>query len=307
MQEKVSNIFNLRYVFNEDKNIFMLENGVVFTRQEFNNGKATQQQMQERLEAGLTYDYEKFKETGELVLKNASSSKTMWSMIIMLAFTVIISMYISTLHTATYLADYVDIISSWLMSASVTVYNSTAFEISVIFSKEKRYIIASTFMILWIMVTVFSMVTTVSVFYDMYNFNEAAIVEENKDINSAVAELEMLKTKENDLRSSIDFKKKDIIYRQENYYSTIDVRKELNSLEEELQKNLTEQQVILANTPQATNADTIKVKESLFTFLGRLIGIEGGIFEFIMSTLAAIFVNIISPLSFTALIELKKR
>lgn len=306
MQEKVSNIFNLRYVFNEDKNIFMLENGVVFTRQEFNTGKATHKQMQERLEAGLTYDYEKFKEAGELVLKNASSSKTLWSMIIMLAFTVIISMYISTLHTATYLTDYVDVISSWLMSASVTVYNSTAFEISVIFSKEKRYIIASTFMILWIMVTVFSMVTTVSVFFDMYNFNEAEIVEENKDIHSAVAELEMLKTKENDLRSAIDFKKADITYRQENDYSTIEVRKELNALEEELQKNLTEQQVILANTPQATDKDAIKVKESLFTFLGRLIGIEGGIFEFIMSTLAAIFVNIISPLSFTALIELKK-
>lgn len=306
MQEKISNIFNLRYVFNEDKNIFMLENGVVFTRQEFNDSKATPEQMQERLKAGLTYDYEKFKETGELVLKNASSSKTLWSMIIMLAFTVVISMYISTLHTATYLTDYVDIVSSWLMSASVTVYNSTAFEISVIFSKEKRYIMSSTFMILWIMVTVFSMVTTVSVFFDMYNFNEAEIGEENKYIHSAVAELEMLKTKESDLRSAIDFKKADIIYRQENDYSTIEVRKELNALEEELQKNLTEQQVILANTPQATNEDTVKVKESLFTFLGRLIGIEGGIFEFIMSTLAAIFVNIISPLSFTALIELKK-
>lgn len=306
MQEKISNIFNLRYVFNEDKNIFMLENGVVFTRQEFNDSKATPEQMQERLKAGLTYDYEKFKETGELVLKNTSSTKTLRSMIIMLAFTVVISMYISTLHTATYLTDYVDVISSWLMSASVTVYNSTAFEISVIFSKEKRYIIASTFMILWIMVTVFSMVTTVSVFFDMYNFNEAEIGEENKYIHSAVAELEMLKTKESDLRSAIDFKKADIIYRQENDYSTIEVRKELNALEEELQKNLTEQQVILANTPQATNEDAVKVKESLFTFLGRLIGIEGGIFEFIMSTLAAIFVNIISPLSFTALIELKK-
>lgn len=306
MQEKISNIFNLRYVFNEDKNIFMLENGVVFTRKEFNDSKATPEQMQERLKAGLTYDYEKFKETGELVLKNASSSKTLWSMIIMLAFTVVISMYISTLHTATYLTDYVDIVSSWLMSASVTVYNSTAFEISVIFSKEKRYIMSSTFMILWIMVTVFSMVTTVSVFFDMYNFNEAEIGEENKYIHAAVAELEMLKTKESDLRSAIDFKKADIIYRQENDYSTIEVRKELNALEEELQKNLTEQQVILANTPQATNEYTVKVKESLFTFLGRLIGIEGGIFEFIMSTLAAIFVNIISPLSFTALIELKK-
>lgn len=306
MQEKISNIFNLRYVFNEDKNIFMLENGVVFTRQEFNDSKATPEQMQERLKAGLTYDYEKFKETGELVLKNTSSTKTLRSMIIMLAFTVIISMYISTLHTATYLTDYVDIVSSWLMSASVTVYNSTAFEISVIFSKEKRYIMSSTFMILWIMVTVFSMVTTVSVFFDMYNFNEAEIGEENKYIHAAVAELEMLKTKESDLRSAIDFKKADIIYRQENDYSTIEVRKELNALEEELQKNLTEQQVILANTPQATNEDTVKVKESLFTFLGRLIGIEGGIFEFIMSTLAAIFVNIISPLSFTALIELKK-
>ena len=35
--------------------------------------------------------------------------------------------------------------------------------------------------------------------------------------------------------------------------------------------------------------------------------LEGGILEFIMSTLSAIFVNLISPLSLTAVIELRKK
>jgi hypothetical protein len=38
-----------------------------------------------------------------------------------------------------------------------------------------------------------------------------------------------------------------------------------------------------------------------------MIGLEGGILEFIMSTLSAIFINLIAPLSLTAVIELNKR
>ena len=57
----------------------------------------------------------------------------------LLGFTSLISGYISTLHTATYLYDYVDMISAWLMSASVTAYNATAFEVSVIFKSKRRF------------------------------------------------------------------------------------------------------------------------------------------------------------------------
>lgn len=225
--------------------------------------------------------------------------------VVLLGFTSIISGYISTLHTATYLYDYVDIFSSWLMSASVTAYNSTAFEVSVLFHRNKRNFIAFVFMCLWCMVTLFSMATTVSVFYDRFNFTETQIAEDNKELDSFKYSLELLQKKESDLRRAISLKEKDIAYRQEREFATTAVRVELNKLESDLQNNLSEQQKLLASKPEI-QLNVIQRKESLFTFLGRIIGLEGGILEFIMSTLSAIFVNLISPLSLSAVIELSK-
>ena len=224
----------------------------------------------------------------------------------LLGFTSLISGYISTLHTATYLYDYVDVFSAWFMSASVTAYNATAFEVSVIFKSKRRFGLAFVFITLWAMVTLFSMATTVSVFYDRFNFIETQIALENKQTDSNKFALELLQKKESDLRESIEFKKKDIEYRQEKDYATTAVRTELNELQEELQKNLSEQQQLLQETPEVTEKIT-KRKESLFAFLGRLMKIEGGVLEFIMSTLSAIFVNLISPLSLTAVTELLKK
>lgn len=224
----------------------------------------------------------------------------------LLGFTSLISGYISTLHTATYLYDYVDVFSAWLMSASVTAYNATAFEVSVIFKSKRRFGLAFVFITLWAMVTLFSMATTVSVFYDRFNFIETQTALENKQSDSNRLALELLQKKESDLRESIEFKKKDIEYRQEKDYATTAVRTELNELQEELQKNLSEQQQLLQETPEVTEK-AAKRKESLFAFLGRLMKIEGGVLEFIMSTLSAIFVNLIAPLSLTAVTELLKK
>ena len=223
----------------------------------------------------------------------------------LLGFTSLISGYISTLHTATYLYDYVDVFSAWLMSSSVTAYNATAFEVSVIFKSKRRFGLTFVFITLWSMVTLFSMATTVSVFYDRFNFTEAQIAQENKQSDSNKLALELLRTKEKDIREAIEFKKKDIEYRQEKDYATTAVRTELNNLQTKLQENLTEQENLLKETPEITEKVT-KRKESLFSFLGRLMHLEGGILEFIFSTMSAIFINLISPLSLTAVTELLK-
>ena len=242
----------------------------------------------------------------ELRIQNDNGGRTVTLICLLLLFTSLISGYISTLHTAIYLYDYVDKFSAWLMSASVTVYNTTAFEVSVIFKSKRRFGLTFVFIMLWAMVTLFSMVTTVSVFYDRFNFTETQIAEENKAIDSGKLAIQLLQKKESDLREAIDFKKKDIEYRQEHDYTTTAVRQELEKLQTGLQENLSEQQKVLSETPEVTQKVT-KRKESLFSFLGRLLHIEGGIMEFIMSTLSAVFVNLIAPLSLTAVTELIKK
>ena len=235
-----------------------------------------------------------------------SGSTAVAFIIALLAFTSLISGYISTLQTATYLYDYVDVISAWLMSSSVTAYNVTAFEVAVLFRQNKRYGLTFVFITLWVTVTVFSMATAVSVFYDRFNFNETEIAEDNRSIDSNKLSLQLLQKKEADIREAIAFKKKDIEYRQEREYATTAVRNELVKLEADLQENLTAQQELLAETPEVTQEVT-KKKERLFAFLGRMLKVDSGVFEFIMSTLSAIFVNLIAPLSLVAVAELKKK
>lgn len=225
---------------------------------------------------------------------------------LLLAFTSVISGYISTLQTATYLYDYVDVLSAWLMSASVTAYNVTAFEVAVLFKQNRRYGLTLVFITLWVTVTFFSMATAVSVFYDRFNFNESIIAEENKELDSNKLAIGMLQRKESDLREAISFKKKDIEYRQEHDYATTAVRLELEKLQAELQKNLSEQQSLLSDTPEAVQ-ETSKKKEKLFAFLGRLMHVDSGVFEFTMSTLSAVFVNLIAPMSLVAVAEIKKK
>ena len=334
LEEKISKNLGVPYIYLPDKRKFLCSNGVLFTMEEYKAGIDIKEEYEKRKKDDTLFDYTYAKSTGllrkkrklsndnaekkqdlktdntdlktKVTVKAEKSDKSVLVICLLLFFTSLVSMYISTLHTATYLFDYVDVFSAWLMSASVTAYNSTAFEVSVLFHTKKRNLIASIFMLLWILVTLFSMVTTISVFYDMFNFTESQIAEENKEIDANKLSLDLLQKKEKDLRDSIDFKKKDIEYRQGKEFSTNAVRQELNKLQEELQKNLSLQQKVLEETPIIAESN-INRKESLFSFLGRNLGIEGNIIEFIMSTLSAIFVNLIAPLSLTAVTELLKQ
>ena len=335
LEEKISKNLGVPYIYLPDKRKFLCSHGVLFTMEEYKAGIDIKEEYEKRKKDDTLFDYTYAKSTGllrkkrklsndnaekkqdlktdntvikteKVTVKAEKSDKSVLVICLLLFFTSLVSMYISTLHTATYLFDYVDVFSAWLMSASVTAYNSTAFEVSVLFHTKKRNLIASIFMLLWVLVTLFSMVTTISVFYDMFNFTESQIAEENREIDANKLSLDLLQKKEKDLRDSIDFKKKDIEYRQGKEFSTNAVRQELNKLQEELQKNLSLQQKVLEETPIIAESN-VNRKESLFSFLGRNLGIEGNIIEFIMSTLSAIFVNLIAPLSLTAVTELLKQ
>ena len=335
LEEKISKNLGVPYIYLPDKRKFLCSNGVLFTMEEYKAGIDIKEEYEKRKKDDTLFDYTYAKSTGllrkkrklsndnaekkqdlktdntvikaeKVTVKAEKSDKSVLVICLLLFFTSLVSMYISSLHTATYLFDYVDVFSAWLMSASVTAYNSTAFEVSVLFHTKKRNLIASIFMLLWVLVTLFSMVTTISVFYDMFNFTESQIAEENREIDANKLSLDLLQKKEKDLRDSIDFKKKDIEYRQGKEFSTNAVRQELNKLQEELQNNLSLQQKVLEETPIIAESN-VNRKESLFSFLGRNLGIEGNIIEFIMSTLSAIFVNLIAPLSLTAVTELLKQ
>lgn len=304
---------------------YLCRNGVLFTRAEVREhsedlGAWVNSEYDRRTLINELYDFDYAKDTGELrkrqmngVAADASdyvqtlkhpttdTAKSVVIMCIALALTSFGSMYISTVHTATYLFDYVDVISAWIMSAVITVYCSTAFEVVVLFRDRRRYLLSVIFAFLWVIVVTFSMITTVSIFYD--KFSERRIADSTEQVALSYAdsvELELLKSAEADLRDEIEFKKKDIEWRQANEYVTTAVRLELNELQVKLSENLNEQREV----SERAIAGVAEERETLFTFFGRLLGIESGIIEFIMSTLSAVFINLISPMSVTVVVSL---
>ena len=323
LKEYTSVHLGVPYVYLKDEKKYLCENGVVFTKEEYLKGIDLNAEYKKRSKNGGLYDYEFARKNGKLRLlekeeipakeepliekKPRPEGKEARSVVIMslaLMLTSFGSMYISTVHTATYLFDYTDKISSWLMSFVITVYCATAFEVVLLFFDRKRYVLSSVFAVLWLAVVTFSMATTVSVFYDRYNFNMVEAQSENKETDGARLTLEVLKEQEKALRESIEFKRKDIEYRQEREYATTAVRVELEGLQNKLQANLDKQMSVLSETPEAvkTEGEVIK-KESLFAFLGRQMRLDGGILEFIMSKLSAVFINLISPLSVSVVVS----
>ena len=323
LKEYTSRHLGVPYVYLKDEKKYLCENGVVFTKEEYLKGIDLNAEYNKRSKNGELYDYEFARKNGKLRLlekeeipakeepllkkKPRPEGKEAKSVIIMslaLMLTSFGSMYISTVHTATYLFDYTDKISSWLMSLVITVYCATAFEVVLLFFDRKRYVLSSVFAVLWLAVVTFSMATTISVFYDRYNFNVVEAQSENKETDSARLTLEVLKEQEKVLRESIEFKRKDIEYRQEREYATTAVRVELEGLQNKLQANLDKQMSVLSETPEAVKTEgEVRKKESLFAFLGRQMKLDGGILEFIMSTLSAVFINLISPLSVSVVVS----
>lgn len=117
--------------------------------------------------------------------------------------------------------------------------------------------------------------------------------------------LASLRSAETALRADIEFKRRDIEWRQEKDYATAAVRGELDRLTTALQENLSEQRQLLSETPQAGQEKSV-VHESAYAFVARMTGTSEGTAEFIMSTLCAVFINLISPLAVSASSSLKQ-
>lgn len=312
LTEKISKNLGLPYIYLAKDKKFLCQNGVLFTLDEYKNGIDIAGEYERRSIEDELYDYDYAKETGILrkkehnryVLKSIFAKGTKGTILVMLFSVSVISMYISTLHTAEYLTSYVSLFSAYLMSLSVTFYNGTALEASILFKQKQKYILMSVFVFLWTLVTLFSMATTIAVFFEKYSFNESTLQEENEDLDKASSALSMLKVQEKDIRDAIEFKKKDIEYRQNKEYATNALRLELNKLQDELQTVIEEQKSIMEETNVTESAVR---KESFYTVAGRILRVRGDILEFIMSIMSALFVNLIAPLSLSACLELTKR
>lgn len=283
------------YVFLPKSGTYLCANGVAFTKQEYDSGVDVVAEYAKRSAGSDLYDYEYAKKTGKLrrIQENGIAPNAV--AFVLLAVSAVCAV-ISTVHTAEYLKPYTSTVLGFLMSAAVTAYCTVALEASLLFVRTAHKVVACTFALLWACVTLFSVFTTVAVFWDRFTWQEQELLTESTSLLSAQAELDALKEAETSLRADIDFKRADIAWRQEKDYATTQVRLELNALTKSLQDNLARQAQVAKENPTAT-VEQAKPRQSVYALVARLFHIETGTAQFAASTLCAVFVNLISPLS----------
>ena len=142
LEEKISKNLGVPYIYLPDKRKFLCSNGVLFTMEEYKAGIDIKEEYEKRKKDDTLFDYTYAKSTGllrkkrkvnndnaenkqdlktdntvikaeKVTVKAEKSDKSVLVICLLLFFTSLVSMYISTLHTATYLFDYVDVFSAW--------------------------------------------------------------------------------------------------------------------------------------------------------------------------------------------------
>lgn len=309
MKETISNNLGIPYVKHEG--LYICNSGVAFTDSEVKEHGSDsawfRKEHERRLSEGNLYDYRKAKE-GVAVMSDRKTFMVMF-IIVSLTLTSFASMYISTLQTAQYLFDYMNVATSWILSGIITVYCSVAFEVVIMFWKDRKKALATVFALLWLLVCSFSIFTAVSVFYDRFNFNTIEDIRENSRDTSYEYELEALKVQEQTLRDDIQFLKDEIEYRRMRDYATNSRMLELEEVQTQLQENLEAQNALVREHSVTMSAkdNTVVEKESFTNFIGRTYGVDGGVLNFIISTLPAVFVNLIAPFTLCIVTTLTER
>lgn len=298
VQEATSKHLGVPYVYLSESGTYLCANGVAFTKKEYEDGIDLAKEYALRSAGGRLYDYAYAKRTGKLREANGTDRAGLYVAWVLLAVSLVCAL-VSTAHTAEYLFPYTGRAWAYLMSTAVTAYCTVALEASLLFMGTRHKICAAMFALLWVAVTAFSMMTTVSVFWDRFTLTEQELREAGSAVVSAQSELALLKSAEEALRADIDFKRRDIEWRQEKDYATAAVRGELERLTGALQDNLRSQAEVTKRVPLSAHGQEA-VRESVYTLIAHMTGINPGTAEFIVSTLCAVFINLISPLSVSA-------
>jgi len=328
MREKVSNILGVRYVV-VDRH-FVTQPGVAFSFQEVeeNTPENIKRMYKERLSSGDIYDYTYAKTTGFLRRKkgyfkeysvadtdNKNSVVNLFgfgSLIFFLVAALITvgvgAIYMSFRYTSQYLQEYLDKYSAMILSFTMAVFATSAFEVAVIlWQHHKARAMPSILLALWFCVTVFSMNSTMAVNYNGYRIMKQQSLEAKSEENSGRLLLPVIDEQINTVARQIDVMEQSI----NNYIGTEGysewrasvMRKELEELVSKRDVLVVEKKEILSKTPEAAIIEDT-TERTYFDSVAEITNMKPETFSFILNAFPAIFIDLIAPFSFAAALML---
>ncbi len=326
LREKVSRILGLKYVV-ADKH-FVTETGVAFSfaEVEINPPEEIKKLYKDRLSKNDIYDYNYAKTTGflrrkrgyfqkEEISEYANSIASMigfgafnFFLVIALVTVGLGTIYMSFKITSEYLQGYLDPKGSTILSFTMIVFATSAFEVAIILYQQKiSKAMPVLLMILWFCVTVFSMNSTMAVNFNGYQTMKQQSMESRSKENSGRLLLPVIQEQILSIEGQIKIQEVSIanyISREEySEWRASEMRKELNVLVAERNRLVEEQKKILTETPESVITDDTS-ERTYFDSVGEIIGVKPETLSFILNAFPAVFIDLIAPFSFAAALML---
>lgn len=227
---------------------------------------------------------------------------------------------VSVRNTSIYLLESYSPVFAFMLSGLMSIFMVTSMGALVLFMQRKKYAIATLLGVLWLVVTAFSMSSTV---VGMYNQQKEQFVEKTsieRVDRTAQMQYTQYEKQERDIQRLIDDKATSLkrFNTLISAYDTLEKRdadrKSYNSLayaiseaEGFIQKKTTELGAITDKKLSLLDSfdDTKVVARSFYEEMELLFGIKASLIQFFLSTLAAVFVDILSPLGASMALFLK--
>jgi len=334
-KESISNSLKLKYITTEK--FFLTETGVMFTKDEV-KGKSTSdiKAMYDNKILGQLYDYSYMKNNGflrkskheeyirsKILNKNnkdvfvqtnlstiANKLKTIvsgFSAISVLRIALVVIGIVSVTMSADFTVDFLSVSNplhrAVRLSWTMVIFAVLSLDLVVYFFNKGGfyYILTALFACLWIIVTGFSMFSTMEVQYRGYTALTESLEEDNSEINTARVRVSVLERRIDSLQREIESGNKaiDSFISRENYsvWWLTQLQEEQRDKVEKLDALLSEKEAIVSNNPDSVLKDTTR-KLTFYDQVEIITGIKAGNVHFAVHILPAVFIDIIAPFSF---------
>jgi len=232
----------------------------------------------------------------------------------------------SCYYTSVWLFEFLPRFLSVFLSLLMIMFSVLSFQLIILFWEDNRITLISIFIILWIIVAVFSMGSTIAGQYNKRMILEKESIEKEKSYKSDLLVIEVLKKEEETLLKQIEEKNKvkdstlslleeykDIEIQRQNrpYYNDLQwrmtrVNRDLNNLSEQLTKVREEMKKRIIESPEMFIEEEKKEIKDFYFWLANILKTSKDIIQFWLSIFPALFIDIIAPVGLAVCFFLKR-
>jgi hypothetical protein len=220
--------------------------------------------------------------------------------------------YMSIYYSDRWLSEFLSPFRSLLLATIMVAFAVSAFELIVFFYRGKRFFLVGTFSVLWFIVTIFSMTSTVAGQYNvriekinqMYKHENILSEEANKkeEYQEQKEEYQQkMKILKADIKTLQNILAKENVQENKKQYNTFrwryqHAKKELNNTIKSLKK--------LRENKQYKNIN--KRAPDFYIWMSNIITASPDMIQFWLSVFPAIFIDLIAPISFAIVMFVRR-